>query len=168
MVEALVKKLDPPQWCFEVGAGDGIRFSNTKVWRDRGWKAVLIEADAGEYEKLVAYQCYRVTCCKGSVGSIDAYLDAAKAPMDFGLGSIDIDGQDWWVWRDLKRDPWIMLVEFSPYVPEKGFIPPQHSDGHGGQNQAGFDAILNLGIAKGYVAVAKTFANLLFVRGDKL
>ena len=40
------------RWCFEVGAADGMFYSNTKQWRDAGWHAVLIEADDALADQL--------------------------------------------------------------------------------------------------------------------
>ena len=33
------------RWSFEVGASDGRKYSNTKVLREQGWSAVLMEGD---------------------------------------------------------------------------------------------------------------------------
>lgn len=39
---------------FEAGAMDGIRFSNTKAFEERGWVGVLVEPSPTQYELLVS------------------------------------------------------------------------------------------------------------------
>ena len=36
----------------EIGANDGITLSNSKFFRDRGWKGYLVEAAKTPYQKL--------------------------------------------------------------------------------------------------------------------
>ncbi len=170
MIVDLVAHLDPPKWCFEVGAGDGVTLSNTKALRDRGWSAMLMESDFNKWAKLGAFtvrgKVYPIKVEVGEDQPVDKILDNHHAPEDFGLGSIDIDGQDYHVWEAMRRRPTIMVVEFSPYVEDPEFIPDIWTDGRGGQNQAGLKAIIELGEEKGYIAVAKTFCNVIFVRAD--
>jgi hypothetical protein len=157
------------KWCFEVGAGDGVQLSNTKRLRDHGWSAVLIECDDGRFSALAARCTERehVRCATVDETNLDDLLTGCGIPNDPDLGVIDIDGQDYHVWKGMLRiRPRVMLVEFSPYVKEPGFIPVLGSDGKAGYNQAGFDAICELGEAKGYTAVAGTFCNLLFVSAN--
>lgn len=167
LIESVLSKIgERNRWCFEVGAADGLFYSNTKRLRDAGWKAVLIdehghnvEAIRGLNEKQTIPVCERI-----GPDSLDRILANAGAPPDLDLGVIDIDGQDWWVWKGMsKHRPRLMLVEYMPtndHFTDPSFIPPQ--DGPG---QAGRDAIVALGEAKGYVPIASTFCNVLFVEG---
>lgn len=44
----------------DIGANDGVTFSNTRALSELGWKGVLIEPDPAAFEKLkAAYQDYR-------------------------------------------------------------------------------------------------------------
>ncbi len=155
------------QWCFEVGAADGLFFSNTKSLRDRGWFAVLIEGNSEQYEKLAAFASDRVFTIHKTISqdSLDTILATCDAPPDLDFGVIDIDGQDYWAWRGLKQfQPRLMLLEFryksehdEPDIPEIG-----------GKGQANYKAILTLGREKGYSPLAKTHCNILFCRSELL
>jgi hypothetical protein len=151
------------RWCFEVGANDGVYFSNTKWLRDDGWSALLIEAEADHFEKLKKFRSDRVRCRRERIGrtSLDMALAEHGAPRDLDFGCIDIDGQDYWVWEGMVEfKPRLMLVEFSP-----ADDPPPKQDG---ARQAGKTAILALGDQKGYTILATTRVNALFARNDCL
>lgn len=149
-------------WCFEVGAADGLFFSNTKWLRDDHWNAVLIESGDDAFAKLTEWESERVYTIHETVGHgcLDRILAECGAPTDMDFGVIDIDGQDWHVWEGMEQyQPRVMLVEFAQQdapVPERG-----------GKGQAGRSAIVALGESKGYVPVAFTYVNALFVKGSE-
>lgn len=157
------------RWCFEVGANDGEFYSNVNaLWRT-GWDAVLIESESEPFAKLQHYASQHVRCIQAKVGpdSLDQILSAAGAPTDMDLGVIDVDGQDYWVWKGMEKyRPRIMLVEFAHRAENSiAYIP---ACGDESNRQASYAAILELGHSKGYVALAKTCVNLLFARKELL
>ena len=146
--------------CFEVGAADGLFFSNTLRLREQGWSAVLIEKDIGRWQKLHdAYSSEQVQCLLGTVTDLDRALRFSqyrheKRP---DLGVIDVDGQDYWLWLGMiDYRPRVMLVETDPS--DWQAIPPRNEPG-----QAGLAAIKQVGTSKGYTLVAHTYCNALFV-----
>lgn len=150
------------EWCFEVGAYDGVRFSNVKRLWDKNWNAVLIEGDADLHEKCRRFESGRVRCVHEHIepASLDRILAEQGAPKDLDFGVIDIDGQDYWILDYLKTyRPRLLLVEFWPTraAHEEKFVPPL-----GGEGQAAFEPLKALGESKGYVALAKTKVNILF------
>lgn len=158
------------KWCFEVGAADGIYYSNTKRLREAGWEAVLIESDEAKARKLIA-ACAPLE----NEHAICAHVDAETrlddifvfrhVPKDMDLGVIDVDGQDYWVWYDLAVCvPRVMLVEFDPNRPHDTVLPFIPERGKTGQ--AGLQPILALGESKGYRKIAITAVNVLFVRSE--
>lgn len=166
LIEALFKRIgEKNRWCFEVGAADGLFYSNTKRLRDAGWSSVLIEAGAEQFAELarLANDKTRVVKEKINYGSLDRILGDLFAPKDLDLGVIDIDGQDYWAWKGMIRyRPRVMLVEFAyrsdTSAQQARFVPPENGEG-----QAGFDAIVSLGKQKGYTPVISTDCNVLFV-----
>ena len=167
LIEAVLDRVgETNRWCFEVGASDGLFYSNTKRLRDLGWNAVLIEADGRLAEECRRFENDRVQVVHERIadGNLDAILARCGSPASPDLGIIDIDGQDYWAWKALVFRPRVMLVEFmylNENMTDPGFIPTQ-----GGEGQAGFEAIVGLGREKGYAAIASTFCNVLFVDKD--
>lgn len=162
LIEASIEEFGAVnRWCFEVGAADGLFFSNTARLRERRWSTILIEGDAERYEKLRELQNEHVWTVPKRIGpkSLDQILAACGAPEYLDFGVIDIDGQDWWIWDGLRDfRPRLMLVEFA-YGSESMAAEVPGLDGDG---QASYEAILKLGRDKGYEALAKTHCNLLF------
>lgn len=153
------------QWCFEVGAADGLFFSNTVRLRERGWFAVLVEADEKNYADLATRASDRVQTVHQKIGrdSLDSILAECGAPEDLDLGVIDIDGQDYWAWEGMRKfRPRLMLVEFDYGSDDKPDFVPEL----GAKGQASRKAIERLGREKGYEPVARTHCNLLFARSD--
>jgi len=167
LIQAVIERIgETNRWCFEVGAADGLFFSNTKRLRDAGWNAVLIEADEQKALQCRQFESDKVRVVHERIGSgsLDAILARCGSPPTPDLGVIDIDGQDYWAWKGLEARPRVMLVEFM-YVNENmtdpAFIPAEGREG-----QAGLDAIVSLGREKGYMPVVSTYCNVLFVDRD--
>jgi len=166
LVDGLLRKVGVRNsWCFEVGAGDGIKLSNTRAFIEAGWQAVLIESHVKRFEKL-KQNCPESYCFNETVSvskGIDAILAQTPAPCNLDFGSIDIDGQDYYVWRAMQKyRPRIIVVEFSPYV-GADYLPQANTDGQSGKNQAGLNVMKNLAVEKGYEVVAATFCNLICI-----
>lgn len=149
--------------CFEIGAADGLFFSNTLRLREQGWRACLIESDAEKFQKLVNSYGKYAHCVHSACSDLNEPLRAAGFNRQCDLGVIDIDGQDFYLWEDLTEfHPRVMLVEIST----RGTMEPAPE--RFGEGQAGLDAIRALGEAKGYTMVAETFCNALFVDNSEL
>ena len=154
------------RWCFEVGASNGVKYSNIQQWIRQGWHAVLIEANAKLYESLVKLKTGKVHTVHETITprSLDRILAGVNAPVDMDFGVIDIDKQDFWVWAGLQAyRPRVMLVEVAT-GPGTCIVPSPLDKA--GARQAGADTIRQLGEAKGYRALVRTNCNMLFVRDD--
>ncbi len=171
LVRAVFERIgETNRYCFEVGAGDGETLSNTMRMRIDGWRALLVEQDGPLFEKMEQHANGAVHCVRASVGSectIDSLLGAHGAPQDLDFVSIDIDGQDYWVWHEMEQfEPRVVLIEYHYSRPDL-FIPERDTVvGKRGGEQATEQAIVELGESKGYHMVARTLCNCLFVRGD--
>jgi FkbM family methyltransferase len=174
------------KWCLEVGAADGLFFSNTRQLIKDGWQAILIEANDGQFERLlkisdpeggaiatklphgegVRYTTPRFTLwhCKAShegETSLDAILKASYAPTDIDLLVIDVDGQDYYLFNSLARyRPRVIVCEYDQNA------DPMEIPELGGPGMAGDMAIIHVANARGYMPVCKTPYNLIFVRHD--
>ena len=166
LIAACLEKIGTAnQQCFEIGAADGRFFSNTLRLREEGWRAVLIEADAKQHTKLVSEFGHTAICIHETCTDLDATLSTTGICDAPDLGIIDIDGQDYWLWHDLRNvRPRIMLVEILPNQPKV----PAPERGAIADRQAGLEAIATLGTVKGYTLVATTHCNALFVDTTEL
>lgn len=155
----------------DIGASDGITFSNTKFFMEQfGWGGTFIEPDPTAYDKLK--QLYGTNdCLKIAIAgdnTIDSVLEQASFPLRFDLLNIDIDGQDYYVWEAMVRyRARIVIIEWCPYV-AFNFLPAKGTDGNEGENQAGLFPMLRLAHSKGYKVVAITSVNLICVDGKLL
>jgi hypothetical protein len=161
--------------CVDCGAFDLEILSNVfPLWKDQGWTATLIEGNplralgmARRFRKMKA--AGQATGWVGVVqryaqadgpDSLDAILDQQRVPAVFDLVTIDIDGNDYEVWRGLVRHrPRVVVIEYNASI-------PAHVSLVGGpENYIGSSAraLLELGRSKGYDLVAVTGPNLIFV-----
>lgn len=157
-------------WFCEFGAWDGKHLSNTYALFQKGWKGVFIEGDTEKYKELESnfqrnsgINIWLLEAYVSSSGdnSLDKLLKRTPIPKDFDLLSIDIDGQDYHVWKSLKSyQPKLVIIEInSSYPPYREKIPDNESEG------ASFFSTILLGYEKGYVPVCHT-GNLFFIRKD--
>jgi hypothetical protein len=95
----------------EVGAGSGDE-CNTRWLREKGWSGVMLDRD---------YSNPDLSLHREFVTAENACDLLAKynVPAQFDLLSIDIDGNDHWVWRALmaKFRPRVVVVEFNAALP---------------------------------------------------
>ena len=164
LIEAALDRIgETNRQCFEIGAADGLFFSNTLRLRQAGWKSVLIESDPTAFQKLSRDFGNSAICINRHVDDLDVVLIEAGMNCRPDFGVIDIDGQDYWMWLDMVTiRPRVMLVEHSAVNPSDA-VPPRGESG-----QAGEYAIRMLGLDKGYTVVARTYCNLLFVDAGEL
>ena len=91
---------------------------------------------------------------------------------DLDLLSIDIDGNDFWIWDALKTKPRVVIIEYNCSFGEKSITIPQSDSPrletfpdllyHG----ASLNALVKLGNLKGYNLVYANGTNAIFVRKD--
>jgi len=160
--------------CVEFGAWDGRLLSNTHALiTQRGWSGYLIEANAERFREL--QQTYhgnpRVTpiqrfvrLAKGE-GTLDEILAEHRCPEEIDLLSIDIDGNDYHVWRSMaKPSARVVVIEFNPTVPNDVlFVQDASFEVNQGCSLA---ALVELGKEKGYELVCATRYNAIFVRRE--
>ena len=166
LIDACLERIgETNRHCFEIGAADGSFYSNTLRLRERGWHAVLLEADETQFYKMKEKYGKQSICVHGTIDNLDAALVPTGIDRTPDLGIIDIDGQDYWLWKEMILvRPRVMVVEIFP--PDKEALPPTRGQGNNGQ--AGLYPIKKLGETKGYQLVATTHCNAVFVDGGEL
>lgn len=156
-------------WSVEFGAWDG-RQSNTLGLIERGWSGLLIEGDARKFEALSRnVRCERAVLLHATVrvegpDCLDEILSRAGVPERFDLLSIDIDSDDLAMWRSLRAHrAKCVVIEFNVTIPfDTEFV---NSPGKCWGNSA--LSICGFARSEGYVLVAVSGMNLVFVERDK-
>ena len=173
LAEILLRIGSGSRWCAELGAWDGKRLSNTySLWHDQGWAAVLIEGSPKRYEDLRAAtgawpQVIPVCQFAGWEGenALENILLAAGAPVDLDVLSVDIDSNDYYLFRSLSRlRPRILVIEYNPTIPPHlDVVQPA-----GGKPRLGASAraLVRLAHEKGYTLASCTSTNLIFIRQE--
>lgn len=161
---------DNNHWCVEFGAWDGRHLSNTyHLIADKGYAAVLIEGEPRRFQDLRRNFAdnARVLPVNAFVGfhpqdSLDALLAATEVPLDFDVLSIDIDGNDYHVWKAMQRyRPRIVVIEYNPTIPNPvEFVQPADPRVTQGSSILSLDKLAR---EKGYELVAATRLNAIFV-----
>lgn len=152
----------------EFGCGDGVQ-CNTAALRRRGWRGLLMDGVAAPGAPDVRMHAAWITA-----ENIESLFDAHDVPQEPDLMSIDLDGNDWWVWRAVERRPRVVVAEYNanlgpalaltiPYDPQHGW---DGTDFYG----ASLPALVKLGRRKGYTLVhcTQSGVNAFFVRDDLL
>ena len=151
-------------FCIEFGAHDGKWLSNTKLFRDQGWKALLLDSDIPGHKPEI--NLYRVHL---TPVNIEAVFFNHNVPLSFDLLSIDVDGNDFWLWRAIQNyRPRVVIIEFNSALPnhiplcvaysdKNGDVPTSHYYG------ANLLALLKLAKEKKYEFVTLLSDNLIFV-----
>jgi hypothetical protein len=164
-------------WCVEFGAWDGMHLSNTfHLIKTKNYKAVLIEMDPDKYATLAKNMApYHVTCINKMVGisgdgKLDAILSETEVPPAFDLLSIDIDGNDYHVWKSLTNYvPKVVIIEIN-YTDKPGVerINPPESPFLWGVSGSSIQSMTDLAHSKGYSLIANIGCNAVYVRKEYL
>lgn len=147
----------------DIGANNGEYLSNTKLFRDWGWRSCLIEG-----EQFPGINCHYVT-----VENINSLLLMYGVPEKFDLLSIDIDGNDYWILREILKAyaPRVIVSEYNSeftdsraikYNPDFRF---RFTDHYGYTFEAG----LKLAEEFGYTVVFQNSnLNMYYIRKDEI
>lgn len=169
----------------EFGVGDGVQCNTANLSLNFGWRGLLLEADGAK--ALKAQQYYRrmlgpdgnvkVRQTRVTTDNINRILEEENIQGEIDLLSIDIDGNDYWVWQAISSiQPRVAILEYNASLgPRRAIVVEyleeidaraRHPSGfyHG----ASLTALEKLGREKGYVLVGCESAgvNAFFVRQE--
>jgi len=148
----------------EFGAKDGKYLSNTANFRlHQGWTGLLMDGDPessddSAHHLLADKTAPRVREEIVTRENINQLLARYRVPKNFDLLSIDIDGNDYWVWKALEGYvPRVVLIEYNIFfqLHERKTIPydPAHVWDESAFHGASLAALRDLGKQKGYELV---------------
>jgi hypothetical protein len=166
-------------YCVEFGVGNGLE-NNTVYLLSKDWTGYWVE---GEYHSIrtitknyylwIQMKKLQAKHAFVTVDNVEGLLYEAATPHEYDLLSIDIDGNDYWVWDAIKSyHARVVVIEYNALYPPhvawiKKYDPHWVWDGtaHFG---ASLKSLEILGNKKGYRLVGCSFigSNAFFVRTD--
>lgn len=134
-----------PHVAVDIGAGNGMRWSNTYSLFLAGWQGVGVETDQRKFMQL--QRAYRdLPNVKASNSQVEPdnviqLLQSFAVPKNFAVLSLDIDGNDYWVLRRILSEfrPGLVVTEINEKIPpplrfvvkfERGFKLRHHFYGY--------------------------------------
>ena len=161
----------------EFGVGSGRYCNCARLVLEEDWQGLFMEVEPASFDRLRRrYLSYpKVKCVQALVGSsnIEALLATHGVPEEFDVLSIDIDGNDYWVWAAIRRwRPRIVVIEYNGGYPSgEKWVMPEDPNRQGDESPglgASLASLEDLGGQKGYRLVATTSerVNAFFVRQD--
>jgi len=159
----------------EFGAADGVWYSNTARFRDElGWRGLGLEGDPDKVEALGPLaDKYNIKCEMVFSRNVNDLFQKYQVPPHFDLLSLDIDGDDYYVWKALTDfRPRVVIIETNPGIPndvpltivegETGCCPKEWQ-GYFGAN---LRCMYRLAKEKGYTFVTTVNFNAVFVERE--
>jgi hypothetical protein len=175
IIAAIISCIDVPRYFVEFGV-DIIQGNCIELYR-AGWAGLFMDAHKGWWVGC-PLPIKRALVTAGNVMDL---FEAYRVPGEFGILSIDIDGQDYWVWRAVTSRPVLVVIEYNGKIGiEHSVVMPRRDDFElrrvfidgdyiGSQFYgASLKALHGLGEEKGYVLVYANGVNGFFVRRDLL
>lgn len=170
----------------EFGIGDGRQCNTANLVTNFGWEVLMIEGNADKARRACNFYRQHPKTKEGQLTIIEAFITKENINTLFSennytgeidLLSIDIDGNDYWIWEAIQVvNPRVVVIEYNASLgPEKSIsvsYDPEfdrykkHPSGwyHG----ASLKALEHLGNTKGYrlVCCDSNGVNAFFVRSD--
>jgi len=185
ILQHLLRQVRVPRPVFvEFGVEDYTEANTRFLLTNCGWSGLILDGSEQHMEKVRASDLYWRHNLKAVAAfitreNINELLRSNGVAGDIGLLSVDIDGNDYWVWEAIDAvTPALVVVEYNArFGPERAVTTPydpafvrsraHHSCIYYGASLA---ALAALGRRKGYAFVGSNMAanNAFFVRRDLL
>lgn len=165
----------------EIGANDGINSNCANLFFNFGWYGLFIDCDRwsinrgrrfyNRYPDPLQYKP-KFICKKVTPGNVNQIISETGINGEIGLLSIDIDGNDYWVWDAISTiDPKVVIIETHNefglndiVVPDES--GPAYSKKHPVYHGASPVAMAKLAKKKGYrlVGANQLGFNFIFIK----
>lgn len=107
----------------DIGAGNGVRWSNSYALLLKGWRVLGVEADQKKFSLLT--RVYRNSAqakavhCRVEPENIVSLLQSLEIGKNFSVLSLDIDGNDYWVLDAILSNfrPGLIVTEINEKIP---------------------------------------------------
>jgi len=167
IIEAIFAKIGTTNKYFvEFGSGN-LSECNTRYLARWCWKGLWMDAQYVDRLGRVHQECV-------TAENIQALFQKYQVPKAFDLLSIDIDGNDYWVWEAITDyHPRVVVIEYNSTIPPTerktiAYDPNYMWDGSTNYFGASLLALTHLGEEKGYTLVGcdSSGTNAFFVKRE--
>jgi glycosyltransferase involved in cell wall biosynthesis len=163
----------------EFGAEAGAQCNCASLALMFGWSGLFIEGSETSYAYLeknyAPYPRVQTVCAMVDRENIVRIFEEQHVPHGLDLLSIDVDGNDWYLWEALAAyEPRVVVIEFNPaYPPPERWVMaynPTHEWTHDDYYGASLASLTALGNRLGYalIGIDNAAVNAFFVRRDLL
>lgn len=163
----------------EIGVQEGLECNSLWLLL-QGWSGLWVEADEGccrairgTHRHWLDSRALRLACERVTAANVDAMVAKAGGGGEIDLLSLDIDSNDYWIWKAVEAaTPRVVVIEYNASWPPPAAVTIPYDIGArwGGKNYFGASlaALARLGGAKGYdlVGCSLSGVNAFFVRRD--
>ncbi len=184
IIDWLVERLPSIPHSFVEFGVENYQESNTRLLlKLRNWRGLVIDGSEKHIQNIKKqdiYWRYGLTAKRAFIDreNINVLLAEGGMQGDIGLLSIDIDGNDYWIWEAIDSiNPAIVVCEYNAVLGDRyEFTVPYKADFLRSQAHysnlyfgASLRALVSLGKKKGYTFVGtnSTGCNAFFVRDDR-
>jgi hypothetical protein len=169
VIEAIFARIGTTNKFFvEFGVGDATE-CNGAYLLEQGWTGLMMDGGHDSRNPRATIRREFIVA-----ENINALFAKYGVPREFDLLSIDIDGNDFWVWREIAARPRVVVIEYNSNVPADvsvaiAYEPMFISDGSD-YFGASLLALVELGRQKGYTLVycERAGVNAFFVADEAL
>lgn len=177
LAEILRRTGAPARFFVEFGVESG-REGNCVYLADvAGWRGLFLEADDEMYRQLeskyAAAEKVQTIRARVTPQSVERLFEQADVPAEPDVLSIDVDGQDYWIWKAIEcYRPRVVVIEYNSSLDPRRRLVQPNEPGHSWDGTEYYGASLGglrtLGEDKGYRLVHTELSgvNAFFVRAD--
>ena len=185
IIQYLLNKVNVKRKIFVEFGVEDYQESNTRfLLTNNQWSGLVIDGDKENIDNLKRDPIYwaanlKAIPCFITKDNIDQLITSNGIEGEIGILSVDIDGNDYWVWQAIKSiSPAIIICEYNSHFGSSAEITiPYDKDFYRDNNHfskiyygASISALNSLANTKGYKLVASNSVgnNIFFVRDDLL
>lgn len=182
IIQYLINRLPIASKTFIEFGVENYEESNTRfLLLNNHWQGMVLDARASDIRYIQQDQIYwqydlQAKCTWITRENIDGLLRDAGFGSDVGLLSIDIDGNDYWIWEAIESvRPMIVIIEYNSLLGLQPIAVPYKEDFDRTKSHysnlyygASLGALQHLGQKKGYLLLGSNVwgHNAFFVRED--
>jgi len=178
VIDSIFNQLEViPKFCVEFGSGQvrkGSGTANIRHFHDKyNTECLYFEVNPGKITLSDEKYRHQIKIETITASNVNDIFNKYNVPSNLDVVVIDVDGQDYWIWKNLEYNPNIVLIEFNPTLPYTESKVMHYDENHWSWRNskclyygASITAMKKLGEEKGYSLVYKTERNLIFVKKD--